>query len=78
MQNAEGADPMNTELTETWTELASRSGDGLDVTLVWTNRDGRDEVVVRVADFREGAYLEIPAEPGRALEVFYHPFAYAA
>jgi hypothetical protein len=67
---------MNAESTETWTELASRSGDGLDVTLVWTNRHGRDEVVVRVADFREGDYFEIPADPARALHVYYHPFAY--
>jgi len=69
---------MTAESTATWTELASRSSDGPDVTLVWANHDGRDEVVVRVADFREDAYFEIPAEPGRALEVFYHPFAYAA
>jgi hypothetical protein len=67
---------MNAASTETWTELATRSGDGLDVTLVWTNRDGRDEVVVRVADFREGDYFEILAEPARALHVYYHPFAY--
>jgi hypothetical protein len=82
MENAEGANSMNaasTETwTETWTELASRSSDGLDVTLVWTNRGGADEVVVRVADFREGDYFEIPAEPARALEVYYHPFAYQA
>ena len=67
---------MNAHSTSTWTELASRSSDGLDVRLVWANRDGRDEVVVRVTDFRDGDYLEIPAEPARALDVYYHPFAY--
>ena len=66
---------MNAQTT-TWTELASRSGDGLDVRLAWANRDGRDEVVVRVTDFREGDYFEIPAEPERALDVYYHPFVY--
>jgi hypothetical protein len=67
---------MNAQLMTTWTELANRSSDGLDVTLVWAKRDGRDEVVVRVTDFRERDYFEIPAEPARALEVCYHPFAY--
>ena len=69
---------MNAQSNSTWTELASRSGDGLDVTLAWANRDGRDEVVVRVTDVREGDYFEIPAEPARALDVYYHPFAYQA
>jgi hypothetical protein len=67
---------MDAQLTSTWTELASRSGDGLDVRLVWAKRDGRDEVVVRVTDVRQGDYFEIPAEPERALDVYYHPFAY--
>jgi hypothetical protein len=67
---------MNAQSTSTWSELANRSGDGLDVTLVWAKRDGRDEVVVRVTDFREGDYFEIPAEPARALDVYYHPFAH--
>jgi hypothetical protein len=67
---------MNAQPTSTWTELANRSSDGLDVRLVWAKRDGRDEVVVRVTDFRESDYFEIPAEPARALEVYHHPFAY--
>jgi hypothetical protein len=45
------------------------------VRLVWAKRDGRDEVVVRVTDFRAGDYFEIPAEPARALDVYHHPFA---
>ena len=67
---------MNAPSTSNWTELANRSSDGLDVTLVWAKRDGSDEIAVRVADFREGDYFEIPAEPARALDVYYHPFAY--
>jgi hypothetical protein len=67
---------MNAQHTSTWTELAYRSSDGLEVTLVWANRDGVDEVVVRVADIKEGEYFEIPAEPARALDVYYHPFVY--
>ena len=67
---------MNAQSTSTWTELANRSSDGLDVRLVWAKRDGRDEVVVRVTDFRDGDYFEIPAEPTQALDVYYHPFVY--
>ena len=67
---------MNAESTSTWKELANRLNDGLDVRLVWAKRDGKDEVVVRVADFREGDYFEIPAEPTRALDVYHHPFAH--
>jgi hypothetical protein len=67
---------MSTDATVTRRELASRSNDGLDVTLVWARRDGKDEVVVRVTDHREHEYFEIPAEPAQALDVYYHPFAY--
>jgi hypothetical protein len=67
---------MNTHSTITRRELASRSIDGLDVTLVWSKRDGKDEVVVSVTDHREGAYFEIPAAPAHALNVYNHPFAF--
>ena len=60
-------------------ELAHRSSDGMDVTLVWTQGDGRDredKVVVCVCDSRAGAYFEIEAEPCLALDVYRHPYAY--
>jgi hypothetical protein len=67
---------MTEQSTSTRTELATRSSDGLEVTLLWAQRNGVDEVLVCVSDNRAGAYFEIPAEPGSALDVFYHPFAY--
>jgi hypothetical protein len=63
-------------LAHTWTELAHRSSEGLDVTLVWVREGAEDGVVVCVRDRREGAYFEIVAEPQLALDVFYHPYAY--
>jgi hypothetical protein len=59
-------------------ELAHRSGDGLDVTLLWWPADGQNEesTVVYVCDSRHGAYFEIPTKPYLALDVYYHPFAY--
>jgi hypothetical protein len=62
--------------TDRRTELAHRSSDGLDVTLIWVQGDDEDKVVVCVCDRREGAYFEIPAEAHLALDVYYHPFAY--
>ena len=62
--------------THTHTELAQRSSDGLDVTLIWVQGDDVDKAVVCVCDRREGAYFEIPTEAHLALDVYYHPFAY--
>ncbi len=58
-------------------ELAARRVDGLDVRLLWDPAD--DRVAVTVADGREGLALEVPVGPAEsALDVFRHPFAYAA
>lgn len=62
--------------TCTRTELAHRSSDGMEVTLLWAQVNGEDKLVVCVSDRREGAYFEIPAQPHLALTVYYHPFAY--
>jgi hypothetical protein len=62
--------------THTPAELAHRSSQGLDVTLIWVHDGGEDNAVVCVCDTREGAYFEIPTEPYLALDVYYHPFAY--
>jgi hypothetical protein len=62
--------------TCTRTELARRSSDGIEVTLLWPQADGEDKVVVCVCDWRAGAYFEIQAEPYLALDVYYHPYAY--
>ncbi len=57
-------------------ELASRESDGLNVVLLWHPRDGA--VTVSVADSRTGDRFELAVEGERALDAFYHPFAYAA
>jgi hypothetical protein len=58
-------------------ELAARTVDGLDVRLLWDPAD--DRVAVTVADAREGLALEVPVHPAESpLDVFRHPFAYAA
>jgi hypothetical protein len=56
-------------------ELATRSSDGVVVSLLW--RQTSDELTVVVDDTRTGEQLRLPAGRENALEVFYHPFAYA-
>jgi len=58
------------------TELAYRAGDGVEVSLLWSRAESRLTVVV--ADSRTGDGFELPAHPENALEVFHHPYAYAA
>ena len=56
-------------------ELDHRSGDGLDVTLLW--RPATDQIFVAVTDERRGASIEIEVDPAHARDAFLHPFAYA-
>ena len=55
-------------------ELDHRSGDGFDVTLLWSARTGR--VFVAVEDTRTGDSFRIRVDPRDALEAFHHPYAY--
>lgn len=58
-------------------ELARRGDGGVDVALLW--RSGSEEVAVTVADRRTGHTFHVPVQRGEsALDVFHHPFAYAA
>ena len=56
-------------------ELDHRCADGIDVTLLW---GGDERLVVFVSDERTGETFALEAPPARALDVFRHPFAYAA
>jgi hypothetical protein len=57
-------------------ELAHRSTNGIEVSLLWSR--GNDTVSVFVADGRSGNTLRIDARRDNALDVFNHPYAYAA
>jgi hypothetical protein len=57
-------------------ELADRRSDLCDVTLFWSRRTGR--LWVRVVDRFSGRASRIDASPANAMDVFRHPFAYAA
>jgi hypothetical protein len=56
-------------------ELARRSSAGVEVTLYW--HPTLDELVVCVWDERHDDYFEIRPARYLALDVYYHPYAYA-
>ena len=56
-------------------ELDHRSGDGIDVWLLWNTRTNR--VTVSVHDERLGDSFELEVSGGEALDAFQHPYAYA-
>jgi hypothetical protein len=60
----------------TRTELHHRSADGIEVSLLWSRRT--NTLTVAVEDSRSGVSFELPAPAEKALDVFEHPFAYAA
>ena len=57
-------------------ELAYRQNDGVEVTLLWRRDD--NSVAVSVFDAKSDQAFEIGVPRDRALDAFYHPFAYAA
>jgi hypothetical protein len=58
-------------------ELAHRSANGIDVSLLWAR--STDTVSVRVHDERSDDRFEVEVAAGTSpLAVFNHPFAYAA
>ena len=58
-------------------ELDSRTTDGIEVRLLWHREENR--VTVTAFDERAGELLEVAVRDyERALDVFQHPYAYAA
>jgi hypothetical protein len=62
--------------TDDWQELASRDGDGLEISLLWSK--AADRVKVTVSDSRLDESFELDIAGAEALAAFHHPFAYAA
>jgi hypothetical protein len=56
-------------------ELAHRASDGVEVWLRWNPEDGR--LTVLVEDTKAETGFDLEARADNALDVFYHPFAYA-
>jgi hypothetical protein len=67
---------MTATTTKSMAELMSRESNGISVALVWS-RDS-DSCVVHVLDAANGSALELEVGTASPLDVFHHPFAYAA
>jgi hypothetical protein len=57
-------------------ELAARESNGINVVLLW--HPDENALTVSVEDARAGDRFRLAVAPDRALEAFYHPYAYAA
>jgi hypothetical protein len=62
--------------TQTFTELAQRAGDGIVVSLMWSRAD--NVLRVAIANTQTGEEFELDAHPENVLDIYYHPYAYAA
>ena len=67
---------MTTTASHHLRELDRRCADGIDIQLLWNQRE--DRVLVAVSDLKTGQAFELAvSDRTRALEVFHHPYAYA-
>jgi hypothetical protein len=55
-------------------ELAHRTADGIDVTLLWDPVD--DRAFVAVVDSRNGIVFEVEVGDANPMQVYNHPYAY--
>jgi len=70
-------DPLESETSASTRELDTRVSDGIRVRLLWHSDDGH--VSVAVEDTKTGELFDLPVgDDDRPLDVFHHPYAYAA
>ena len=67
---------MTATTTHICRELDHRNSDGIDVRLLWNERENRVYVAVNDAKTDEAFTVEV-RDGERAMDVFHHPFAYA-
>ena len=66
---------MTTTAATDWRELARRTGDGIEVALLW--HKSRNLVKVVVSDARLCHHVDFEVVGADALSAFHHPFGYA-
>jgi hypothetical protein len=76
LRSFEGGMEMATSAATERRELAHRTGNGIEVTLLWTKTT--NTVTVAVIDEHSGEEFEFEVDGARALDAFNHPYAYAA
>ena len=73
----DGTEVSDKDFREGISELSSRSENGVYVALLWRQRDNTAIVVV-VDHHNDDAFLLDVRENDNALDMFHHPYAYAA
>jgi hypothetical protein len=68
---------METSMTNLMRELDSRISNGIHIRLLWCEPEARLSVAVTDTKTGESFVLEV-RDDERALDVFHHPYAYAA
>jgi len=63
-----------TDIDTQFRELARRSNNGVDVTLLWDAET--DQLLVCGYEERRDVHFEIQPERDAALDVYYHPYAH--
>jgi hypothetical protein len=76
LRSIEGGTEMATSTVTERRELAHRTTNGIDVTLLWTK--STNAVAIAVVDTHSGDELEFDVDGSQALDAFNHPYAYAA
>jgi hypothetical protein len=76
LKSLEGGPEMIASAATPRRELAHRSTNGIEVTLVWT--ESTNTVAIAVLDTHSGEEVEFEVDGCRALDAFNHPYAYAA
>jgi hypothetical protein len=66
----------STDTLSRFEELDYRESDGIEVSLLWSRSDNRLSVLV--LDRKTQELFELPVRGDEAIDVFRHPFAYAA
>jgi hypothetical protein len=75
LRSFEGGPEMTTSAATERRELAHRTTNGIEVTLLWV--ESTNTVTIAVADTLSGEELEFGVDGSRALDAFNHPYAYA-
>jgi hypothetical protein len=76
LKSLEGGPEMTASAATERRELAHRSTNGIDVTLLWLKSS--NVVTIAVIDSHSGEELEFEVGGRFALDAFNHPYAYAA
>jgi hypothetical protein len=76
LRSFEGGTEMATSAATERRELAHRTGNGIEVTLLWTK--STNMVTIAVIDSHSAEQLEFEVDGSYALDAFNHPYAYAA